>query len=361
MRLGPSIDVPANSSRYFTSQAEARRQPTGRVELAWRSEDPYLYNAAFDPSTIAHDDAYCTSVVDLDQVVQVPTASYFAERVLPRAAPSPVVVDIGCGQGEFVNLLRDDGVDARGYDPVLREPTAHLLDRYWTPEEQAADVYVMRCVLPHIVDPWTFLRAMGDVAPGALVLIEFQRVEWILQESIWYQISHDHVNLFSADDFVARFTVEDQGTFSNGEWAWVLVRAGSHTAPAPQEPQCDVGLHALFDQRAETLNIASTCGPLAVWGAAGKGIVLAHALKTAGADLVAAVDADPLRHGRFMEVSGIEIMSPERAAGELPPEVLVLVCNPNHLASVTERFAGTWDVILPLAMRDAGERRAAAW
>ena len=348
MRLGPSIEVPANSSRFLKSRAEALRQPTRQVELAWRTEDPYLYNAAFDPSAISHDDAYCTSVVDIDRVVQVPTANYFAERVLPRAAPSPTVVDIGCGQGEFVRLLRDDGIDACGYDPVLREPTAHLHDRYWTPQEQAADVYVMRCVLPHIVDPWAFLREIRDVAPDALVLIEFQRLEWILDESIWYQICHDHVNLFSVADFVTRFTVEDQGTFSNGEWAWVLIRVGSCTKPEAQEAPYADRLDVLFNQRARALSVASMERPLALWGAAGKGIVLAHALVTAGVDVVGAVDADPLRHNLFMEASGIEIMSPERAVATLSAETLVLVCNPNHLTPIRERVAGNWDVILPL-------------
>ena len=257
-------------------------------------------------------------------------------------------MDIGCGRGEFVSLLRANGVDAHGYDPVLREPTAHLHDRYWTPQEPAADVYVMRCVLPHIVQPWTFLREMGDAAPNALVLIEFQRLEWILDESIWYQICHDHVNLFSVEDFIARFKVEDQGTFSHGEWAWVLIRAGSYTPPEARAAPYADRLDALFEQRAKTLSVASTAGPLAVWGAAGKGIVLAHALANAGAIPVAAIDADPLRHDLFMEASGIEIMSPERAAATLRSETVVLVCNPNHLTPIRERVAGNWDVILPL-------------
>ena len=347
MRLGPSIEVPSNASRFLKSREEARRQSVSRVQLAWRAEDPYLYNSAFDPDAIVHDDAYCTSVVDIDRVVQVPTASYFAERVLPHAKPDPSVVDIGCGQGELVSLLRADGLDASGYDPVLREPTDHLHDRYWTAREPAADVFVMRCVLPHIAEPWAFLREMGDIAPDALVLIEFQRIEWILQESIWYQICHDHVNLFAAADFEARFRVVDQGTFSNGEWAWVLVRAGSYSPPTPGPAPYVDALGELFADRAQVMHAAASMGrPIAIWGAAGKGIVLTHALLAAGADVVAAVDADPLRHDMFMEVSGVEILSPERATADMSPETLILVCNPNHLTAVRDRVPA-WEVVLP--------------
>jgi methyltransferase family protein len=349
MRFGPSIEVPSNASRFLGSRELALRQSVSRIELAWRVEDPYLYNDAFDPSAIAHDQAYCTSVVDLDGVVQVPTTGFFMERVLPHAPPSPIVVDIGCGQGELVRWLRAQEIDASGYDPVLREPDDHLHDRYWTALEPAADVYVMRCVLPHIHDPWSFLRDLGDVAPQALVLVEFQRLEWILDQSIWFQICHDHVNLFSTPDFESRFAVLDQGTFSNGEWAWVLIRAGSLREPAPREMPYAVRLDDLFAERSRVLSAASErSGPLAIWGAAGKGIVLAHALVGAGAEVVAAVDADRVRHDLYLEVSGVEILSPERAAATLPSETLVVVCNPNHLSAVRERVQGTWDVVLPL-------------
>jgi hypothetical protein len=56
-----------------------------------------------------------------------------------------------------------------------------------------------------------------------------------------------------------------------------------------------------------------------------------------------------------MEVSGTEIMSPERAAATLASETLILVCNPNHLAPVRDWVAGAWEVILPLDLGHAHE------
>lgn len=67
--------------------------------MAWRPEDPYLFNTGFDSSSISHDDAYCTSVVDIDRVTQVPTLTYVRERVLAHLPTKAHVVDIGCGQG----------------------------------------------------------------------------------------------------------------------------------------------------------------------------------------------------------------------------------------------------------------------
>jgi len=84
-----------------------------------------------------------------------------------------------------------------------------------------------------------------------------------------------------------------------------------------------------------------------VWGAAGKGIVLAHALQSAGANVTTAIDADPLRHGLFMEVSGLPIISPAEAHRVLSDETLVLVCNPNHLPAIEAHHSGRWELALP--------------
>jgi hypothetical protein len=354
------IEVPANASRFLPTRAEALRQDVAVVRLAWADDDPFLVNEAFDPALISHDVSYCTSVVDLDGVVQVPTAAYFEREVLPHVGRSPRVVDIGCGQGEFVGFLRGQGLDAVGFDPVLREPSAYLHDDYWTPDSPGgrADVFVMRCVLPHIERPWEFLRTIGRAHPGSFVLVEFQRLEWILDETIWYQISHDHVNLFSERDFEDRLSVEAGGTFSYGEWAWVLLRAGSEV-PAPPRA-CDVADRVesvLTARETTTARAAELEAPVAIWGAAGKGIVLAHALTRAGVDLRWAVDADPMRRGLFLETSGVPVLSVADAVEQVPRGTTILVCNPNHLPGIRERHGDRWDLILP---RDLAATTAAS-
>lgn len=341
--------VPANSSR-FMPRPEAVRQPTAVVELAWDPADPFLFNRAFDASLILHDDSYYTTVVDMSQAVQVPTLGYLSDGVLPHLRADPLVVDIGCGQGEFVNGVRALGVRAEGYDPVLRSPSEYLHRRYWRTEDGAADLFVLRCVLPHVPDPWAFLDAIGDLSHDALVLVEFQRLDWILDHAIWYQISHDHVNLFAERDLASRFEVVDQGRFSGDEWAWMLIRPSRRSAPPPVPYPYADRLDRVLAIRDRTL-AAAVGRPLAIWGAAGKGIVLAHALVSAGAELLAAIDADPGRHGHHLEVSGLEVLPPDTAAGHLPADTTILVCNPNHLDAVRQAVGERWQVQLPSELR----------
>lgn len=208
-----------------------------------------------------------------------------------------------------------------------------------------ADLFVMRCVLPHIPDPWSFLLRIAERHPNSLVLVEFQRLEWILEQGIWYQISHDHVNLFSIADFEAWFDVVDSGTFGNGEWGWVLVRpevqASQFTPLVPQRQR----LLDLLNERARLLAQVQQLGPVGLWGAAGKGIVLAHALVSAGGWVEVAVDADPHRQGMYMDVTGVPIISPEKAAVAVDNRTPLLVCNPNHLLAIREKFGDRWNLM----------------
>ena len=269
--LWPTFIVPANSSRFFRSQKVALEQPTGAIRLGWDSNDPLLVNTLFDSSLIRYDEAYCTSVVDLDRVTQLPTLDYFDE-VTPYLCDQAIIVDIGCGQGEFVDALRHQGWDATGFDPVVRRREAHLRARYWEPEkDRGADLFVMRCVLPHIPNPWNFLAEIAESSPGALVLIEFQRLEWIITEQIWYQISHDHVNLFSVRDFLDRYAVLASGEFNNSEWAWVLVDPGSFRSPLAVESSHVTQIRELLRHREGMLaGAAASSRQIAIWGGPAK-------------------------------------------------------------------------------------------
>lgn len=349
--LGYDARVPGNASRFFATRRLALQQPDADVRLAWRPEDPYIFNSSFDASLIRHDESYCTSVVDIDRVVQLPTTSYFYDRILAHLPAEPRIIDIGCGQGEFVEHLRHRGLSAEGYDPVLRSGSSYLHRRYWSTGDPPPDLYVMRCVLPHIADPWTFLDELAACSPGGLVLVEFQRAEWILEHQVWYQVSHDHVNIFRADDFAARHHVVDHGTFSAGEWAWVLLAPGRQgSIQAVPHWDAGPGVRRLSEARSRFLRAMSRSDrPVAVWGAAGKGIVLAHSLARQR-DGISAIDADPNRWNLYLEGSGVHVDSPESALRTLPPETLVIVCNQNHLDDVRRRVREEFTVVLPVQL-----------
>jgi len=218
LNLTIPLVTPANGVLLSKSRNEALRQPTGLVQFAWNDQDPFLYNRMFDENLISFDENYCSVVNDIQGLTTVPTLSYLPRILESHLAPNPVIIDIGCGQGEFVKALRKSGVDAIGYDPVLRRAESFLHPEYWSPAAPPADLYVMRCVLPHIPDPWNFLQLIAESSPRSLVLIEFQRLEWIIENDMWYQIGHGHVNFLprSTSNADTKSSIKASSPMANG-------------------------------------------------------------------------------------------------------------------------------------------------
>ena len=96
-------------------------QPRGRLQFGWAPEDLYLQNTKYQAGLIQFDRVYCTAVFGINGSNLIPTLGYIFGAVLPILQSRTCITDVGCGQGEFVRVLRNHDVEASGFDPVLRE------------------------------------------------------------------------------------------------------------------------------------------------------------------------------------------------------------------------------------------------
>ena len=221
---GYKASVPANSTRYFDNFENASSQTVAELDFIWDTDRCFIRNTRFDGGLIVWDNSYCTSIVDLEQKTQLATFEYFEKQIEPLLGDRKRVVDIGCGQGEFVESLRTKGFDVLGYDPALKAETQYLRRRLWSPaEKESADLFVMRCVLPHIEDWERFLDGLFHKHPSSMVLVEFQSYDWVTANGIWQQLCHDHVNIFTVASFSREYKVVAKGSFAGGEWEYVLL------------------------------------------------------------------------------------------------------------------------------------------
>ena len=98
VKIGPRIQAPSNSSRFFSKRLDALKQPYQEIQLAYSIEDKYLYNCSYDESQIKYDDLYCTTVSDMNGDYSIPTFNYIP-RLMKYLPDNPCIIDIGCGQG----------------------------------------------------------------------------------------------------------------------------------------------------------------------------------------------------------------------------------------------------------------------
>ena len=360
MNLGYDTIVPGNASRYLTTKEEALESPVGTVLLTWNEREKLVSNTAYDANLISYDRNYLTTVASISGARAIPTLQYFSSNILPFLSEKPIVVDIGCGQGEFVEALLEMGLDAYGYDTALRQDSKRLFQKHWSVEDgaQPADLFVMRCVLPHMGDPFAFLESLFDIYPLAKVLIEHQNLGWILRNKAWNQISHDHVSIFTSASFPSRFHVDSHGSFGEGEWNWVLVSRAripgrrleidEHTKPRADLPP---DFSSLSKCRLEAIRFVQDGDfeEVIVWGAAGKGAVLSFTLSRETDKAIFAIDVDSQKHGLFMEGSGVRVYSPSSLSTLGSEKKLVVVSNPLHFNDVSQ-LLGANDLITHVGM-----------
>ena len=108
---------------------------------------------------------------------------HFVERALKESGESGPVLDVGCGGGLFLRLLRDRGVRGMGLDSSV--DAAHVA---WTSNQvpaacatltqapfppQSCAAITMFHVLEHLYDPRCYLRAAHDLLqPGGRLIVQ---------------------------------------------------------------------------------------------------------------------------------------------------------------------------------------------
>jgi hypothetical protein len=80
----------------------------------------------------------------------------------------------------------------------------------------------MRCVLPHIPNPFQFIESIRGKESPAFLWVEFPNLDYIIQNELWYALSHDHVNYFTTENFKSRYQLLFGTTTTDGTWNIVL-------------------------------------------------------------------------------------------------------------------------------------------
>jgi len=348
--------VPANGARYFNTEVEAKLNPSAQVNLVICESDTSLIddrsinlgkvntllrNADFDSSLIKFDKNYLTtsacSTQDYKHLFSI------IQNLRPRVDK---IYEIGCGQGEFIEYLLDAGFSAGGCDPVYRGDSGNIETSYYahTPNSRA-DLYVLRCVLPHLNDPFSFLDSIFDNNKDAKILFSYPNINWILNHHSWGSITHDHVNYFTEIEFRVRYDLVQHGSDSSKEWDYCVIQKQSsekatiRTIDLVNRVGGDLqnrflGLQTKRDNFLEAMT--QNKEKIMVWGAAGKGAVIAFNLQLCGIEPMI-IDLDTNKQNKFLECSGLKVRSPYQI-DFIRQRGIIVAANLNHKSWIQKHF-----------------------
>jgi hypothetical protein len=331
--------IPAMQNKLFPNRVEALAAPSASLDLA-QDETGLVFNRCFDPSVVTYDDSYQNDQgYSLQFQEHLDYVSDICCKYLTRQ--DNLVVDVGCGKGGFVELLRRKGVNAVGYDNAYHGCSSYIRKAFFSIDShEKGDLLTLRHVLEHIPSPWQFLEGIAAAnSYQGFMYVEVPDLEWILHHRAYFDLFHEHINYFRIDDFFRRFgegVIFQSRTFG-GQYLSVVINLDCvrHCGQASLKCEGHAGLQAAFDQLSEyeeqTYRSLTDSREIVIWGAAAKGVVFAAKAPPAIKSKVSyAIDINPSKQGHFMPISGIEVVDPKSGVSRLDPSSLVVIMNPNY-------------------------------
>ncbi len=343
--------TPIHQNRTGATRAEALDCPRGDIALTLCRACGFVFNALFDPTRLCYSLEYESSQ-EYSALFQGYLDTIVTDLARRYDLAEKTVVEIGCGQGAFLErLIEATGGDGVGFDPSFdparsgRHERATYIQADYDPTHlcAAAEIACARHVIEHVARPAELVASLQrTTASYDAVWIETPRLEWIVEHRAFWDIFYEHCSYFTmpvlANLLVGRgWRITTHRAMFADQYQWIEAARG--TSAGEPLGGSDEDLHqfgAAWDTwRAswrERLAAWSARGPCAVWGAGAKGVSLLNHLGATSDVVCAVVDVNPNKQGRYVLGTGQPIVAP-RALQDLGIETVIVV-NSNYLAEI---------------------------
>lgn len=362
--------VPILMHNVFGSAEAARACKTGQLAIRHCEACGFAWNAAFDPNKIVYGPGYDNAQgyspqfqAHLDQRIDAILAEF------PDGQPINVI-EVGAGQGDFLIRLaaRAGGRIRRavGFDPAWKgsdgERIANgagaeirMYRRYFDGEAAAItasvepDLVLSRHVIEHVSEPMDFLRAIraGIVdRPATKLILETPDIDWILRHGAFEDLFYEHCSIFSPHSMAVALRSAGYGhvavrTVFGDQYLWATARfeadslAAQEIAPVESSTFSSDELADEWRERIDRWRMEG--GTVAIWGAGAKGMTFAQIVDPGTKRIAAIIDMNPNKQGKFIGVTGHQIVSPDDLAALAPSHIVVM--NPNYAAEIRAMLA----------------------
>lgn len=352
-------NVPVHQNMACASAEEARQFTRGDLLLAFCRTCGFVFNAAFDPANLRYSAAY-----DNTQ-----SCSPYFKRYLTELAESlltkyclngKVVIEVGCGKGEFLRLLCKNGRNRGiGFDPSYVGPdtaeqgAVRFIRAFYDSQQNqfAPDFVCCRHVVEHVQSPLDMLRAVRQAIGNQMnsfVCFETPALPWILDTVTFWDFFYEHCSYLTAENLTwafeqAGFQVLEAPSAFDGQY--ICVEAKPALANRIAEPAMPRGVPDLWSKIQsflarlkermeaceEKVDFFNKAGGCAIWGAAGKGTTLVNTIDPQNRRVRFLIDINPAKHGKYVPGTGHQIVSPSYLREQRSRIAGIVNMNPNYL------------------------------
>ena len=362
-------DMPVFCNVLCDSRSEALAAAKGKIRLHFCSNCGHVFNADFDPSRVEYTTRYENSL-QYSPVFRAYLIDLAEQLVQRYHLYKKEIIEIGCGQGDFLRLLSEKGANrCTGFEPAYDEQrTAQkesgdhfdIVRDYYSDKYSGvrADFIACRQVLEHIAEPRKFMasirRSIGR-DDATVVFFEVPNAMFTLEKFGIWDLIYEHCGYYTKPSLHHLFTDTGLKPLSvadsfGGQYLCIEARP----LPASSELELPESLpsigelagyvHGFAERYSQTVSywqeslkkmLLRDIRPV-VWGAGSKGVTFLNVLRTAGI-IDDVVDINPHKQGRYVPGSGQQVVSPE-ALDDIRPKV-VIAMNPLYTNEI-EKMIG---------------------
>lgn len=352
--------VPVQSVVLINNRSAARNFPRGEIQLALCPECGFITNLRFEADRLSYGKDY-----ESTQACSETFSRFHRELAQDLIKRYPMknrhLIEIGCGQGEFLSLLcRIGGCRGTGFDPAYdaQRSTVSPGERITVHPEKVspdralpdADFICCKMTLEHIRPVAEFIGGIRKGLKGSgkpVVIFQVPDAGRILQERAFWDIYYEHCSYFSAGSLArlfrsCGFEVRNLRRVYAGQY--LLIEAvpteirpdrTEHQTPEDMVKAArDFGADAvrsMRDWRQALAALFEQGHPPMLWGAGSKAVAFLTSLGI-GDEISGVIDINPGKRGTFLPGTGHAVFSPEDLE-KCPPD-RIIVLNPIYMDEI---------------------------
>ena len=343
--MAGTLKLPVLPNRPLISPND--KQTFGEILLRKNVVLGFTENLKFDPSLVVYDENYqncqATSGVFREHMRLV------AETLMKLAPRGSRLVEVGCGKGDFLKMIAEDGYFlSTGFDATYEGTQPYIQKRYLTTEDRIdAEIVALRHVLEHVPRPHEFLQTLRQVFGDTQIFIEVPDLEWIEKTGSYFDITYEHVNYFTQQSLNELFggKVKATGRLFGDQYLYVVAslsdlapsfRESYETSSSWETLDFDL-LFPCLSSQVDSICRRAVGHRVFVWGAATKGCLFAFHWQRLASEHVpidSVVDINPAKWGKYVPGTSVRIESPQDLIPRIRDDDLVVIANPNYEAEI---------------------------
>ena len=356
--------LPVFCNVLWDSRTKAMAAPLSKIHLAYCHECGHLYNVAFDQTLMQYSAAYENSL-HFSQRFQQWAQETAGRLVRQYQLYNKDIIEIGCGQGDFLEILQRLGNNrVLGFDPSYKpeqtpanveEPAMTVIPKAYSEVsgDYPADFICCRHVLEHIDRPLEFLKGIrSSIGPrkDCVVYFEVPNALYSLEHMGLWDIIYEHCSYFTSESLAnlflrAGFEPIEVAERYDGQFLTIEARPGHDDVKPVSDCKWVVSnIRHLIDNfqnvytekvhswRSTLSDLGSQNSRIVIWGAGSKGVTFVNTLNISYKQVEYIVDVNPRKCGKFVPGTGQCIVGPDFLREYCPDTTIIM--NPIYQSEI---------------------------